>query len=83
MGTAMLSAVWEKEQKDTIDLLIPFIKFAIANKTNIHEILDIKQKTLYFKEEFGYTNIPQNVIDKMLTNYKIKNQKKNIIKKLY
>lgn len=78
MGTAMLSAVWEKEQKDTIDLLIPFIKFSIAKKTNIHETLDIKQISLYFKEEFGYTNIPQNVIDKMLTRLtKLKTLKKH------
>lgn len=66
ISTAMLSAYWEKEKKDTLDLIDPFIKYSIAKTTTVGNAIDIPQLSAYFKSEFGYDNMPSNVITLIL-----------------
>lgn len=49
ISTAMLSAYWEKEKKDTLDLIDPFIKYSIAKTTTVGNAIDIPQLSAYFK----------------------------------
>jgi len=62
ISTAMLNAYWEKEKKDTLDLLIPFLKYSIAKTTNVGDTIDIQKVIEYLKTEFGYDTIPLKVI---------------------
>lgn len=32
VGTAMLNAVWSKQHNDMLDLILPFVKYAIGRK---------------------------------------------------
>jgi len=40
-STAMLSAFWEEENKDILDLLTPFVKYSIAITTKVNDAIDI------------------------------------------
>ncbi len=66
VSTAMLSAFWEKERKDTFDLLSPFVEYSIAKTTNVGELLQIQDLQNYLKTEFGYEEIPINAITLIL-----------------
>ncbi len=66
VSTAMLNAYWEKEKKDTLDLLVPFVKYSIAKTSKVNEKIDICKTTEYFKQKFGYETIPANVIIQIL-----------------
>lgn len=58
----MLNEIWNSQQKDLFDLLIPFLKYSIDRTTKVNEQLDISKIKNYFRKEFGYENIPTNVI---------------------
>lgn len=66
ISTAMLNAFWEKEKKDTLDLLLPFIKYSIAKTTKVKSEIDMQAMTAYFVDEFGYDTIPPKVVELML-----------------
>lgn len=66
ISTALISSLWEKQHKDTLDLMMPFLTYAIAKQTSVGKKLNIESITELFKNEFGYENIPQNVILSML-----------------
>ena len=66
ISTALVCSLWDNHRKDTLDLMMPFLKYVIAKKTSIGEELDLGTITTMFKEEFGYETIPQNVIVSML-----------------
>lgn len=66
ISTALISSLWEKQHKDTLDLMMPFLKYSIAKQTPVGKRINIEAITELFKNEFGYENIPQNVILSML-----------------
>lgn len=66
VSTAMISALWEKHNKDTLDLMIPFMKYAIANTTKVGAKLNLNSVIEIFKTEFGYDSIPYNVVINIL-----------------
>lgn len=65
-STAMLGAFWEEERKDIFDLLTPFVKYSIAQTTNVKQILDIPEVINHFKTYFGYESIPANTVTLIL-----------------
>lgn len=79
IGTAMLNEIWNSQQKDLFDLLIPFLKYSIDRTTKVNEQLDISKIKNYFRKEFGYENIPTNVIRCLLNRLSPKILIKNII----
>lgn len=66
ISTALLCSMWDKHNKDTLDLMIPFLKYSIAKKSMIGKTIDVNAVTDHFKSEFGYDFVPQNVIIAML-----------------
>ena len=66
VSTAMISALWERHNKDTLDLMLPFLKYSIAKTTKVGTRLNIPVVIDVFKEEFGYDSIPYNVVITML-----------------
>lgn len=64
--TAMLSAFWEEENKDILDLLTPFVKYSLAQTTPVHSPIDILKLTEHFKSFFGYDTMPANTISLIL-----------------
>jgi len=66
ISTAIMSALWEKKQKDTLDLLLPFLKYAIGKTTQVGSLVDVEKTIDVFRSEFGYDTIPDHVITIML-----------------
>ena len=66
ISTALISSLWDTHHKDTLDLMLPFLKYAIAKKTAVGQQLNIDDISTLFKEEFGYESIPRNVLLLML-----------------
>lgn len=66
ISTAMISTIWDKHHKDSLDVMMPFLKYAIAKETQVGNVVDIDKVVEVFKQEFGYYTIPQNVIIAMM-----------------
>ena len=66
ISTAMICSLWDTHKKDTLDLMIPFLKYIIAKQTQIGKEVNIDLIIDSFKSEFGYESIPRNVIISML-----------------
>lgn len=66
VSTAMISTLWEKHNKDSLDVMLPFVKYAISKNTRVGQKVDISLVVTTFKNEFGYLTIPENVIITML-----------------
>ena len=77
ISTALLCSMWDKHNKDTLDLMLPFLKYSIAKQTSVGKVLDIEAVITHFKSEFGYATIPHNVIILMLNRLSPQILKKN------
>ena len=66
ISTAMICSLWDTHKKDTLDLMIPFLKYIIAKQTQVGKEVNIDSIIESFKSEFGYESIPRNVIVSML-----------------
>lgn len=65
-GAAMLESVWEVRQSDLLDLITPFVLYTISLKTSPGDIVDISCTAKYVREKYGYPNMPDSVIEKIL-----------------
>lgn len=66
ISVGVLSTYWEKSKKDTIDLLLPFLETSIAATSKEGEVIDVGKVREYFRHEFGYVDITDQVIVLML-----------------
>ena len=77
ISTAIMSTLWETRQNDTLDLLLPFLKYSIGKTTQVGSSINIQKVIDFFKDEFGYETIPGHVITLMLNRLSPKILKKN------
>ena len=76
IGTAMLTAIWDQPHKDNLELLKPFIVYLVGKNTSIQSEINIIKIINEMDVEFGFSNIPKAVIEKIFNR-----MKKMIIKK--
>ena len=76
ISTALITSLWDNHHKDTLDLMMPFLTYAIAKETSVGKKLNVDSITELFKSEFGYESIPRNVIVAMLNRLSPKTLKK-------
>ena len=85
ISTAMLSAYWEKEKKDILDLMMPFLKYSIGKTTKIGTVINLTEMVSHFKKEFGYDTMPMHVFSVLLNrlspDFLEKNKDKYTLKK--
>ena len=77
IGTAMLSTIWEKEKKDTLELVIPFIKYSIGQLISIDERVELGSVADYLSTNFGFYDMPYSVLQKAFKRL----TKKKVLKK--
>lgn len=81
----MLSAYWEKEKKDILDLMMPFLKYSIGKTTKIGQVINLDTMVSHFKKEFGYETMPMHVFSVLLNrlspDFLDKNKGKYTLKK--
>ena len=66
ISAGVLNTYWNQNRRDTLDLLMPFLKFSIASVNTIGNIIDVESTIEYFEKEYGYENLPLNVVYVML-----------------
>lgn len=76
ISTSILNSLWETERKDTIDTLLPFLKYSIAKITKVNDLIDISKSTEIMMEEFGFDTFPSNLVKVMLNRLRSKEVKK-------
>lgn len=66
ISLAMLYALWQSKHQDLLDLIQPFILYAVGDMTNIGEEIDIEKVATRMEEEFGYQSFQPAVVKKVL-----------------
>jgi len=66
-STAMLASIWEKEKKDTIELILPFVTYGIGKTTSIGNQINIATISSFVSVNFGFHNMPNSVLHKVFT----------------
>lgn len=64
---AMLYAFWKSKRQDLLDLIRPFVLYAVGTTTNIGEAIDITKVCRYMEREFGYKAFPEAVVKRILS----------------
>lgn len=76
MSAAMLEAMWEVRKKDMLDLITPFIMYAVAVTTSPEEEINLNLVQSNVQKNYGYTDIPISIIEKVLRRNPYKAVKK-------
>lgn len=63
-STAMLAAIWEYEQKDTLELILPFVTYSIGKVISVGNRVDITSIAAYLSANLGFYDIPHSVLQK-------------------
>lgn len=74
---ALLTAFLEKENKDILNILLPFVLYLLPQSKD--ELIDIDSIVCELENRFGFKNIPSNVVCKLLE--RAKKQEKYVYKK--
>ena len=83
ISLAMLYAVWQTKHKDVLDLLRPFVLYAVGTTTKIKNRIDIDVICGCMEKEFGYSSFPQAIVTRILQREAVDvdaASKKNIVK---
>lgn len=83
ISLAMLYALWQTKRSDLLDLIRPFVLYAVGVTTKVGDIIDVEDICRYMESEFGYQSFQCAVVERILlreTSDAIK-QESRIIKK--
>lgn len=67
ISAAMLEAIWVSRKKDMIDLITPFVLYAVAKQTSPGEPIDTKAVQKAVQENNGYPDLPESIIKAALS----------------
>ena len=65
-SAVMMETMWEEKRNDLLDLITPFILYSIAQKTSIGGEIKIDYIVQSMGAFYGYKDIPESVIKKIL-----------------
>lgn len=63
-STAMLASIWEREKKDTLELILPFITYSIGKVTSVGNRVDVASIATHLSNNFGFYDMPHSVLYK-------------------
>jgi len=66
ISLAMLYALWQSNRQDLLDLIRPFVLYAVGSTTKINAEIDTSLVCDYMEKEFGYKSIQVAVINRIL-----------------
>lgn len=85
-GAVLLEAFWATRKRDMLDLLAPFVQFAVAKNTCVGQVIDINRITDIIRNDFHYKDIPASVIEKIIKRDKehfVRNNHRFILQKTF
>lgn len=66
ISVGVLQNYWESGKKDTLELLMPFFKSTLSKIAKVGELIDVEKLSQEFRKDYGYENMPIDVINTML-----------------
>lgn len=84
ISLAMLYALWQSKRQDLLDLIKPFILYAVGVTTKVGDKIDVEKVSAHMEEEFGYRSFQIAVVKRVLlreTSSKINSAEQKIKKK--
>ena len=66
ISASMLSALWDKQRNDTIDLLKPFVEYAIGKRYRKGQMVEVSAIQYELESTLGYEKMPRGVVDIIL-----------------
>lgn len=66
ISLAMLYALWQSKRQDLLDLIQPFILYAVGITTKVGDKIDEEKVSAYMEEEFGYESFQPAVVKRVL-----------------
>jgi hypothetical protein len=66
VSTAVLTAIWEENQQDNIDLITPFIKYIISRTYKVNDTIDQNAIINRMKSDFCFNNFPHAILEIIL-----------------
>lgn len=76
MSAALLEAIWGSRKKDMIDLITPFILYAVAKNTSPGNAVDTKSVQYYVQQHFAYPDLPESIVKSALARNPLSSFKK-------
>ena len=67
VSAAILEAIWASRKKDMIDLITPFILYAVAKKTSPGGAIDTKAVQEYVQVNNAYPDLPESIVKAALS----------------
>ena len=64
-GVVMLETMWKTRHQDLLDLVSPFVFYAVAKVCSPREVIDQQRVLDIVRTEFGYTDMPPTVIERV------------------
>ncbi len=64
-STAMLAALWNKEKKDSLELIVPFVIYSINQVASCEKEIISNVVSDYMTKKFGFYHIPNSVMKKV------------------
>ena len=83
ISLAMLYALWQTNRSDLLDLIRPFVLYAVGVTTKVGSVIDVKGICKYMESEFGYHSFQYAVVKRILmreTSDEISQEKRIIMK---
>lgn len=84
ISLAMLYALWQSKRQDLIDLIQPFIIYAVGVTTKVGDKIEVEKVSTCMEEEFGYKSFQTAVVKRVLlreASSKINSAERKIKKK--
>lgn len=66
IGTAVLATYSDKKHKDSIDIMLPFVKYTLHEKYSLNSKIFAVEICDYIQEKFYFQNLPIAIINKSL-----------------
>ena len=66
ISAGIINTYWDRTHNDSLDLLMPFLKAALAKKTVVGNKINVQEVTDEFRQEIGFDDIPLNTVILML-----------------
>lgn len=83
ISLAMLYALWQSKRQDILDLISPFILYAVGVTTKKGDAIDVDKVCACMVEEFGYRSFQPIIVNKILIRLigKSRAENKTVIEK--
>lgn len=67
ISAALLETIWSTRKKDMIDLITPFILYAVAKETSPGAAINTKSVQKYVQTHYAYPDLPESIIKAALS----------------